>query len=118
MPATSTESAGTLKGRVPKTQPHLRIPRPLPLAVGSHPDLFEICTKCFISLQISSFACISLPALVSIRTSPKGLILLAFCSPPTTYGLVAQSVEQRPFKPLVAGSSPAQPTILNTIKPA
>ena len=25
-------------------------------------------------------------------------------------GLVAQSVEQRPFKPLVAGSSPAQPT--------
>ena len=26
-------------------------------------------------------------------------------------GLVAQSVEQRPFKPLVEGSSPSQPTI-------
>src|SRR5207245_2878562 len=26
------------------------------------------------------------------------------------YGLVAQSVEQRPFKPLVLGSSPSQPT--------
>ena len=26
-------------------------------------------------------------------------------------GLVAQSVEQRPFKPLVLGSSPSQPTI-------
>ena len=26
-------------------------------------------------------------------------------------GLVAQSVEQRPFKPLVPGSSPGQPTI-------
>ena len=26
------------------------------------------------------------------------------------YGLVAQSVEQRPFKPLVPGSSPGQPT--------
>ena len=25
-------------------------------------------------------------------------------------GLVAQSVEQRPFKPLVEGSSPSQPT--------
>jgi hypothetical protein len=25
-------------------------------------------------------------------------------------GLVAQSVEQRPFKPLVLGSSPSQPT--------
>ena len=31
---------------------------------------------------------------------------LALCG----HGLVAQSVEQRPFKPLVAGSSPAQPT--------
>ena len=29
------------------------------------------------------------------------------------FGLVAQSVEQRPFKPLVAGSSPAQPTTFN-----
>ena len=29
-------------------------------------------------------------------------------------GLVAQSVEQRPFKPLVVGSSPTQPT---TLKP-
>src|SRR6266581_2779814 len=27
-------------------------------------------------------------------------------------GLVAQSVEQRPFKPLVLGSSPSQPTTL------
>ena len=27
--------------------------------------------------------------------------------------MVAQSVEQRPFKPLVAGSSPAQPTIFS-----
>jgi predicted GIY-YIG superfamily endonuclease len=27
------------------------------------------------------------------------------------FGLVAQSVEQRPFKPLVRGSSPRQPTI-------
>ncbi len=27
------------------------------------------------------------------------------------YGLVAQSVEQRPFKPLVVGSNPTQPTI-------
>ena len=27
-------------------------------------------------------------------------------------GLVAQSVEQRPFKPLVPGSSPGQPTTL------
>ena len=27
-----------------------------------------------------------------------------------SYGLVAQSVEQRPFKPLVPGSSPGQPT--------
>ena len=26
------------------------------------------------------------------------------------HGLVAQSVEQRPFKPLVPGSSPGQPT--------
>src|SRR6266850_2344005 len=29
-------------------------------------------------------------------------------------GLVAQSVEQRPFKPLVLGSSPSQPTTLKT----
>ncbi len=28
------------------------------------------------------------------------------------FGLVAQSVEQRPFKPLVLGSSPSQPTTL------
>jgi hypothetical protein len=28
-------------------------------------------------------------------------------------GLVAQSVEQRPFKPLVLGSSPSQPTSAN-----
>ena len=27
------------------------------------------------------------------------------------FGLVAQSVEQRPFKPLVEGSIPSQPTI-------
>ena len=33
-------------------------------------------------------------------------IFAAFC------GLVAQSVEQRPFKPLVLGSSPSQPTTL------
>jgi len=34
-------------------------------------------------------------------------------------GLVAQSVEQRPFKPLVLGSSPSQPTTFNTArKPA
>ncbi len=32
------------------------------------------------------------------------------------FGLVAQSVEQRPFKPLVAGSSPAQPTTYRTRK--
>ena len=31
--------------------------------------------------------------------------------PPRRRGLVAQSVEQRPFKPLVPGSSPGQPTI-------
>jgi hypothetical protein len=31
---------------------------------------------------------------------------LPFCG----HGLVAQSVEQRPFKPLVLGSSPSQPT--------
>src|SRR5438045_1957126 len=29
-------------------------------------------------------------------------------------GLVAQSVEQRPFKPLVLGSSPSQPTTSKT----
>ena len=29
----------------------------------------------------------------------------------SAFGLVAQSVEQRPFKPLVEGSSPSQPTI-------
>ena len=32
----------------------------------------------------------------------------------TLAGLVAQSVEQRPFKPLVPGSSPGQPTTLET----
>src|SRR5207247_11436497 len=34
------------------------------------------------------------------------------------FGLVAQSVEQRPFKPLVLGSSPSQPTTLIFIKMA
>jgi hypothetical protein len=31
------------------------------------------------------------------------------------FGGVAQSVEQRPFKPVVAGSSPAAPTTLDAI---
>ena len=35
----------------------------------------------------------------------------------TFFGLVAQSVEQRPFKPLVAGSSPAQPTTFHSKMP-
>ncbi len=32
----------------------------------------------------------------------------------SAFGLVAQSVEQRPFKPLVEGSSPSQPTTFSS----
>ena len=32
------------------------------------------------------------------------------------YGLVAQPVEQRPFKPMVVGSSPTRPTINNALE--
>jgi len=50
------------------------------LLVSLHPsqppgDLHKICTKWFLSLQISAFACILLPVLIDVNESPKGLIL-------------------------------------------
>src|SRR5438477_12915974 len=40
-----------------------------------------------------------------------GVIAQSRVHPRRSVGLVAQLVEQRPFKPLVLGSSPSQPTI-------
>ena len=48
------------------------------MAARSLSDLHEICTKRFISLQISAFACIRLPVLICMEGLQKGLILQCF----------------------------------------
>ena len=59
--------------RIPTTKLLTEHPAP---AVPPTQDLHEICTKRFISMQISAFACIVLPLLLQEGASPKGLILL------------------------------------------
>jgi hypothetical protein len=48
------------------------------IADRSLQDLHKICTKRFISLQISAFACIKLPVLIYMEWLQKGLILRCF----------------------------------------